>query len=128
MAFSRDEALKLLRGGPKGVAEWNRRREDGESIPDLSGAKLAEAKLRTVNLRGADLREANLIGAKLFLADLREANLSMADLRGASLLWVTGLTCKQLQEARNWASAHRDPELACGAPLPDEWEEVVLEA
>ena len=28
-----DEALRLLKGGPDGVAEWNRRREAGEKIP-----------------------------------------------------------------------------------------------
>lgn len=33
--MDRDEALRLLEGGPEGVAEWNRRREAGEEIPDL---------------------------------------------------------------------------------------------
>ena len=33
MKISRDDALKLLRGGPEGVAEWNRRRVAGEEIP-----------------------------------------------------------------------------------------------
>ena len=85
MAISREEALKLLRGGEEGVAEWNRRRRAGEEIPDLR------------------------------MADLRCADLSGADLRG-----VTGLTRKQLQEARNWEFAYRDPELACGADIPQE--------
>jgi hypothetical protein len=34
--MDRDEALKLLRGGPDGISEWNRLRYDSESIPDLS--------------------------------------------------------------------------------------------
>jgi len=35
-----DEALKLLRGGEDGVKEWNRRRDEGEEIPDLIEAYL----------------------------------------------------------------------------------------
>ncbi|MHC4620113.1 MAG: pentapeptide repeat-containing protein [Planctomycetota bacterium] len=104
--MDREEALKLLRGGPAGIAEWNRRRREGERIPsleeahlnkaDLSKADLHEADFRgacfpQTDLSRADLREANLSGANLFLADLREAKLvnaifSEADLRGANLL------------------------------------------
>jgi hypothetical protein len=32
----RDEAIKLLKCGPDGTAEWDERRESGEGIPDLS--------------------------------------------------------------------------------------------
>ena len=34
-AMDRNEALRLLKGGSEGVAEWNRRRKAGEEIPDL---------------------------------------------------------------------------------------------
>ena len=33
--MDRDEALELLLGGKEGVAEWNRRREAGESLNTL---------------------------------------------------------------------------------------------
>jgi hypothetical protein len=32
--MDRDEAIKLLEGGPEGIAEWNRRREAGKEIPN----------------------------------------------------------------------------------------------
>ena len=38
--LDRDEALKLLKSGHEGIAEWNRRRESGEEIPDLEQANL----------------------------------------------------------------------------------------
>jgi hypothetical protein len=44
--MDRDEALKLVRGGKEGVAEWNERRARGEPIPDLREADLREANLR----------------------------------------------------------------------------------
>src|SRR5947208_1772889 len=66
--MTREEALKLLRGGPDGVKGWNRRRKAGEAIPSLSRA----------DLRGADLSQAGLSQA-----DLRRAGLSGADLTGA---------------------------------------------
>ena len=44
--MDRDEALKLLRGGKEGVAEWNRLRKKGVEIPDLRGADLRHAGLR----------------------------------------------------------------------------------
>jgi hypothetical protein len=58
--MDRDEALRLLRGGPEGVEEWNQRRKAEEEIPDLS-----MALLRGVNLNGADLSDANLNAANL---------------------------------------------------------------
>jgi hypothetical protein len=36
--MDRDEVLKLPKAGPEGVAEWNRRREADEAIPDVPGA------------------------------------------------------------------------------------------
>jgi uncharacterized protein YjbI with pentapeptide repeats len=99
--MDRDEALTLLRGGPEGIAEWNRRRSAGEEIPDLigadligahlagahfAGAHLGEADLRVAHLGGADLRGANLSGANLIRADLGGANLRGANLSGANLM------------------------------------------
>jgi uncharacterized protein YjbI with pentapeptide repeats len=99
--MDRDEALTLLRGGPEGIAEWNRRRSAGEEIPDLigadligahlagahfAGAHLGEADLRVAHLGGADLRGANLSGANLIRADLGGANLRGANLIGANLM------------------------------------------
>jgi hypothetical protein len=88
--MDRDEALKLLRGGPDGVAEWNRRREVGEGIPELRLAKLSGADLSGAYLREADLFKANLsraylTEANLSRANLSRANLSLADLRAANL-------------------------------------------
>jgi hypothetical protein len=83
--MERDEAIKLLKGGEDGVREWNRRREDGEAIPNLDEASLDEANLSGANLREADLLRVNLSGANLFEADLSRANLSEADLSRANL-------------------------------------------
>jgi hypothetical protein len=38
--MDRDEAMRLLKGGSEGVAEWNRRRKVGEEILSLAGARL----------------------------------------------------------------------------------------
>jgi hypothetical protein len=83
--MDRNEALRLLKGGSEGVAEWNRRRKAGEEIPHLREADLRGAHLIRADLRGANLGEADLGRAALVGADLREANLVGADLRGAYL-------------------------------------------
>lgn len=88
--MNREEALKLLRGGPKGIQKWNRRREKGEGIPELSGAVLSDAILRDaaldrVDLSGSDLPGADFCGANLRRADLTGADLTNADFRGANL-------------------------------------------
>jgi hypothetical protein len=67
-----DEAVRLLKGGSEGVAEWNRLRSLG---PDLL----------VTDLRGADLEGADLRGAHLEGADLRGAILVRTDLKGAKL-------------------------------------------
>jgi hypothetical protein len=122
--MDRDEALRLLTGGPDGVAEWNKRRESGETIPDLHeadlgwanlseanlfGANLSEANLNTANLRGADLNRANLSEAYLSGANLSEASLYWADLGGANLgganLSGANLGLADLSEANlGWAN------------------------
>jgi hypothetical protein len=93
--MDRDEAIKLLRGGQDGIAEWNQWRQAEEEMPDLSGADLSGANLRQASLgladlsradlSGANLKRANLSRANLHRANLSEASLSLADLREADL-------------------------------------------
>ena len=88
--MDRDEALKLLKGGPEGIREWNRRREDGEAIPSLEGAgldvaDLTHANLSNANLAGSHLMRASLVGADLRSANLRKSFLASAILMGAQL-------------------------------------------
>jgi uncharacterized protein YjbI with pentapeptide repeats len=83
--MDREEAIKLL-GNPRiGIAEWNRRRADGEEIPDLRSVNLSDASLFEANLSGANLSEATLYWVNLSEANLSGANLSEADLTGAYL-------------------------------------------
>jgi uncharacterized protein YjbI with pentapeptide repeats len=83
--MDRDEALRLLRAGREGIAEWNRRRDAGEGIPDLSRANLNDVDLSVATLKTATLSLANLSGANLSGADLSGADLAWADLSGADL-------------------------------------------
>src|SRR5512146_2444557 len=84
--MDRDEALRLLKGGPEGVAEWNWRRSAGEEVPNLLGANLKGADLTGANLNNwTNLNWANLIQADLRGADLRGVTLQEADLKGADL-------------------------------------------
>jgi uncharacterized protein YjbI with pentapeptide repeats len=114
----------------EGVGAWNAwRATHAATRPDLSGAglrglDLTDADLSSADLRGADLRgtvlrRAALAGANLSGANAFKAMLDDADLAGANLSGVRFLNCAQLAAARNWASAFRDPDLACGAPVPD---------
>jgi uncharacterized protein YjbI with pentapeptide repeats len=58
--MDREEALKLLSGGPQGIEEWNRRVKEQEEIPDLGEADLIGADLSRAVLRRADLRGAGV--------------------------------------------------------------------
>src|SRR5262245_57488693 len=82
--MDREESIKLLKGRREGVVEWNRRREAGETIPDLS-----KVSLRGANLVGADLGRANFRGANLVGAKLSKSDLSRADLTGATCGYTT---------------------------------------
>lgn len=91
---------------------------------NLSGADLSDATLTGADLLGADLTDAILLNATLTDADLRIATLTGAilngaDLTDANLREVKGLSCEQLTAAKNWETAYRDPELACGADIPE---------
>ncbi|MBN1884374.1 MAG: pentapeptide repeat-containing protein [Candidatus Krumholzibacteriota bacterium] len=77
----------------KSVRVWNEwRQSDPRAVPDLSGRRISNRRLRGANLRGARLAGAllpgvDLRGANLEGADLRGADLMEADLRGA---WLAG--------------------------------------
>jgi len=75
---------------------------------------LSQAGLRGLDLSGYDLSQADLRGA-----DLRGTTLSQANLAGAFLYGAQFLNCAQLVVTRNWQSAFRDEELACGASIPN---------
>lgn len=86
---------------------------------DLSGAALSHADLEASTLEDIDLSGADLRGARLRRSALRNVVLNRADLGGADLRETTGLECPILEAARHWQSAHRSPELACGAGIPE---------
>jgi uncharacterized protein YjbI with pentapeptide repeats len=122
-----DEAhVAVLR---QGVEAWNAWRVAHAGTPvDLANASLRGLDLAKANLAGADCRKADLRGAILSGAALTNANLAganffksvldAADLAGANLIGAQFLNCAQLKATRNWQSAFRDPDLACGAPVP----------
>lgn len=89
------------------------------SRANLTGANLVFADLTDANLLGATLTDATLYRATLIGADLRYATLSGAGLNGADLRRAKGLNCEQLTKAGNWEMTYRDPELACGADIPE---------
>jgi uncharacterized protein YjbI with pentapeptide repeats len=121
-----DEHVAIL---GHGAAVWNEWRADRDATPDLSraglrGLDLSGFDLSRADLRGADLRGTNLSGANLSGAHLDGANFFKAVLDGADLAraFLNGaqfLNCAQLIVTRNWQSAFRDDELACGAAIPD---------
>jgi len=120
-----DEHVAVLR---RGAAEWNAWRAEHDQTPDLSraglrgldlsGFDLSYANLRDADLRGTNCSDANLAGAHLERANLFKVVLDGADLAGAFLYGAQFLNCAQLVVTRNWQSAFRDDELACGAPVP----------
>ena len=83
--ITREQAIELLKGGSKGIEEWNRLRADCLEIPDLDKVDLQKADLIGANLSGANLNEANLSGVELSNANLSGANLFRANLSGATL-------------------------------------------
>lgn len=94
----------------------------------LSGSRLICTTLVATDLQSADFSNSCLVEADLTRANLYEADFSAANLGGAILAGADvthadfrearELTCEQLMSADNWETAHRDPELACGAPMP----------
>jgi uncharacterized protein YjbI with pentapeptide repeats len=123
--MANDEHLVVLR---RGVAAWNAWRAEQDEPPDLSRAglrgldlsrfDLSRADLRDADLRGTNCSGANLAGARLERANLFKAVFDGAELAGAVLYGAQFLNCAQLVVSRNWQSAFRDDEIACGAPIP----------
>jgi uncharacterized protein YjbI with pentapeptide repeats len=95
--MTRDEAVKLLRGGPKGIARWNhQKRRQPPARLDLRGVNLTDAWLEGVDMSAVersdrtkadvpDLSGAILVRANLARANLFEAAMAGADLTGAHL-------------------------------------------
>jgi uncharacterized protein YjbI with pentapeptide repeats len=85
--MNRDEAIRLLKAGETGVAEWNRWVREAHSTEpfDLSGADLSGSALNGIDLTNVKLTEANLCGAELSFATLSYAHLARANLSGAKL-------------------------------------------
>lgn len=134
--MDRDEALRLLKGGPDGVSEWNRRRETSEAFFNLGGAALRRtnltgadlsktylrvADLRSAYLRDTDLRNADLVGADLSGAILTNTNLCEADLSGAILVGASirraGLQQINLDRARCGGTTFSDTNLSTAKNL-----------
>jgi uncharacterized protein YjbI with pentapeptide repeats len=124
--MANNQQIDLLKQGPRAWNAWRAERTEaavdlsGGALrgldlegADLSGADLKDADLRGANLGGANLSRARLAGANLFKANINGADLDQADLGG-----VKFLQCPQLASARNWQSAYRDEDLACGAAIP----------
>jgi len=122
-----DEAqLAVLK---QGADAWNAWRAAHAGTPaDFANASLRGLDLARANLAGADCRNADFRGTILSGATLTDANLAganffkavldAADLAGANLIGAQFLNCAQLTTTRNWQSAFRDPDLACGGPVP----------
>ena len=124
--MANDQQIDLLKQGAQAWNAW-RAEQTGARVDlsggalrglDLEGADLSGADLRDADLRGANLGGANLTSARLEGANLFKANIDGADLDAVDLRAVKFLQCPQLESARNWQSAYRDEDLACGAVIP----------
>ena len=84
--MANQQHLEILKNN---VDAWNRwRSENGQIIPDLSGANLEKLDLSFANLSGSNLSGASLVLANVEGADLRWADLSGANLVGARLIGI----------------------------------------
>ena len=92
---------------------------------DLEGAYLIGTNFSGAGLSAADLSGANLIAADLEGAYLIGTNFSgavfdFADIRGADLEGAKNLTPAQIKAAKNWQTAHYDPDFRKELGLPPE--------
>lgn len=92
-------AEKLLKGGEKGIKEWNTRREQGEAVVNLENIDLSGAMLYRAHLSGLQMPNADLSGANIIDSGLVDTNLRGADLSNAYLC-RTDLTGADLAKAR----------------------------
>ena len=84
---------------------------------DFDNADLRGADFTYADLEGADFRKANLTDANFNSAYVVGANFENADLAGASFDQAEGLTCEQIESAKN-----QNPELLaklCAHKLPE---------
>ena len=121
-----DAHLAVLKQGADAWNGWRAAHPDVR--PDLSNASLrgldlvkvdlSRADLRRTDLRGTILSGALLVGADLSSANFFKALVVGADLSSANLIDAKFFNCPQLVAARNWQTAFRDSDLACGRPIP----------
>lgn len=88
--MNREEALKLLRGGPLGRREWEDFRRSECEVPDLDGSNLNQVNLEGLDLSGCSFQGSNFSGARLIRTNMQsiyapESNFSGADLVGINL-------------------------------------------
>ena len=120
--MTEEEAIKMLRGGIQGIAEWNKRRASGEEVSDLTGADLPGADLpgtrtgpligsmdtvMSANLTGLTLRRASFFGANLSFVQFRGADLSQADFQNANLTGANFVDADLTGAALLYANLHR---------------------
>ncbi len=118
--MNQDEALRMLRNGSEGVAEWNKLRKAREDVPSLAEANLANALLVDADLSGVDLQRAVLAGAvlkgaTLTRAVLANAYLDNANFAGAAMDWVDLSGCKAVKA--NFKGASLTHAVLSGADL-----------
>jgi hypothetical protein len=84
--MTRDEAIRMLKSGSKGVDHWNqwRQKNPDDRLPNLQGAEFSCADLRGANLSNCDLTDSEFIDADLTGANLSNAILRYADLTGTN--------------------------------------------
>jgi hypothetical protein len=124
------DLVALLKFGPQGVKELNRRPQKEREALDLRDADLAGARLDGADFAGADLEGADLSGASLvgiffgsgIPARLQRATLVHADHRSARLLYCQGsdadFSGATLTDARMSGSTFRRTRFV-GADLSD---------
>lgn len=120
--MNEEHAVRLLSGGMNGVAEWNARRQKGETMPDLREANLAGVDLegtrsgpvrppfgliRSADLSGLRLERASFFGANLSFVQFANADLSRADFQYANLTGVNFKGANLTDAALLWANLHR---------------------
>jgi hypothetical protein len=113
--MDREDAIKLLKSGKKGVNEWNAWRARNLAIapPDLQGANLNNADMRRAflknmllcdaDLRGADLRQTNCSGTDFSGSKLGGSHLVEADF-GRANFTETDLTAADMRSTDLWAA------------------------
>jgi uncharacterized protein YjbI with pentapeptide repeats len=106
---AKKKQLRILKRGLDAWDSWRRRA--GDTVIDLSGAKLSDADLSDADLSFADLSNADLCRAYLMRADIKYADLTRADL-GAAKLIEANLSEAKLSEANLSSADLREADLS----------------